>query len=110
MVIPSSRSTCLPSNMNAKVSRNHRCRIHLGEPSVIGDSEFYQTCASDSGLRTPLAGQRYAGKEESSLSPTTTPATRPGRSGGTIHEVTVDVAGEPWVDLEKEVVAVFAGD
>jgi arylsulfatase len=30
--------------------------------------------------------------------------------GGTIHQATVDVAGEPWVDLEKEVVAAFARD
>jgi arylsulfatase len=31
-------------------------------------------------------------------------------SGGTIHEAVVDVAGEPWVDLEKEVLAAFARD
>ena len=31
-------------------------------------------------------------------------------AGGTIHQATVDVAGEPWVDLEKEVVAAFARD
>jgi arylsulfatase len=30
--------------------------------------------------------------------------------GGTTHQATVDVAGEPWVDLEKEVVAAFARD
>ncbi len=30
--------------------------------------------------------------------------------GGTIHQATMDVAGEPWVDLEKEVVAAFARD
>jgi hypothetical protein len=30
--------------------------------------------------------------------------------GGDIHEVIVGVAGEPWVDLEKEVVAAFARD
>ena len=30
--------------------------------------------------------------------------------GGTIHEATVDVAGEPWVDLEKEVAGAFARD
>jgi arylsulfatase len=30
--------------------------------------------------------------------------------GGTIHQAVVDVAGEPWVDLEKEVVAAFARD
>ena len=30
--------------------------------------------------------------------------------GGTIHKVIVDVAGEPWVDLEKEVAAAFARD
>ena len=30
--------------------------------------------------------------------------------GGTIHQATVDVGGEPWVDLEKEVVAAFARD
>jgi hypothetical protein len=31
-------------------------------------------------------------------------------TGGTIHKVVVDVAGDPWVDLEKEVVAAFARD
>src|SRR3954451_16858687 len=30
--------------------------------------------------------------------------------GGTIRRVVVDVAGEPWADLEKEVVAAFARD
>jgi arylsulfatase A-like enzyme len=30
--------------------------------------------------------------------------------GGTIHKVTVDVAGEPWVDLEKELAGAFARD
>ena len=30
--------------------------------------------------------------------------------GGTIHRVIVDVAGDPWVDLEKEVQAAFARD
>ena len=30
--------------------------------------------------------------------------------GGTIHEAVVDVAGDPWVDLEKEAVAAFARD
>jgi arylsulfatase A-like enzyme len=30
--------------------------------------------------------------------------------GGTIRRVVVDVAGEPWVDVEKEVVAAFARD
>ncbi|TML47650.1 MAG: hypothetical protein E6G23_04870 [Actinobacteria bacterium] len=30
--------------------------------------------------------------------------------GGTIRQATVDVAGEPWVDLEKEVIAAFARD
>jgi hypothetical protein len=30
--------------------------------------------------------------------------------GGTIHKVIVDVAGDPWVDLEKEVAAAFARD
>ena len=30
--------------------------------------------------------------------------------GGTIHKVIIDVAGEPWVDLEKEGVAAFARD
>ena len=30
--------------------------------------------------------------------------------GGTIRQATMDVAGEPWVDLEKEVVAAFARD
>ena len=28
--------------------------------------------------------------------------------GGTIKEVVVDVSGEPYVDLEKEAVAIFA--
>jgi hypothetical protein len=28
----------------------------------------------------------------------------------TIHRAVVDVAGDPWVDLEKEVVAAFARD
>jgi hypothetical protein len=31
-------------------------------------------------------------------------------TGGTIHKVIVDVAGEPWVDLEKEGAAAFARD
>ena len=31
-------------------------------------------------------------------------------TGGTIHKVIVDVAGEPWVDLEKEAQAAFARD
>lgn len=30
--------------------------------------------------------------------------------GSTIHRVVVAVAGKPWVGLEKEVVAAFAGD
>ena len=30
--------------------------------------------------------------------------------GGHIHEAVVDVAGEPWVDLEKEMVAAFSRD
>ena len=30
--------------------------------------------------------------------------------GGTIHEATIDVAGEPWVDLEKELAGAFARD
>jgi arylsulfatase len=30
--------------------------------------------------------------------------------GGTIHKVIVDVEGDPWVDLEKEVAAAFARD
>jgi len=30
--------------------------------------------------------------------------------GGTIHKVVVDVAGDPWVDLEKDVAAAFARD
>jgi arylsulfatase A-like enzyme len=30
--------------------------------------------------------------------------------GGTIHKVVVDVAGDPWVDLEKELAAAFARD
>jgi arylsulfatase A-like enzyme len=31
-------------------------------------------------------------------------------TGGTIHKVVVDVAGDPWVDLEKEAHAAFARD
>ena len=31
-------------------------------------------------------------------------------TGGTIHKVIVDVAGDPWVDLEKEVQAAFSRD
>jgi len=31
-------------------------------------------------------------------------------TGGTIHKVIIDVAGEPWVDLEKEGAAAFARD
>jgi hypothetical protein len=31
-------------------------------------------------------------------------------TGGTIHKVTVDVAGDPWVDLEKEAEAAFRRD
>ncbi len=30
--------------------------------------------------------------------------------GGTIRQAVVDVAGDPWVDLEKEVIAAFARD
>ncbi len=30
--------------------------------------------------------------------------------GGTIHQVTVDVAGEPWVDLENELAGAFTRD
>jgi arylsulfatase len=30
--------------------------------------------------------------------------------GGTIHQVVVDVSGDPWVDIEKELVAAFARD
>jgi arylsulfatase A-like enzyme len=33
-----------------------------------------------------------------------------GFTGGTIHRVIFDVAGDPWVDLEKEVKAAFARD
>ena len=33
-----------------------------------------------------------------------------GLPGGTIHQATVDVAGEPWVDLEKELAGAFARD
>ena len=31
-------------------------------------------------------------------------------TGGTIRQVIVDVSGEPYVDLEKEAVAIFARD
>ena len=31
-------------------------------------------------------------------------------AGGRIHKVLVDVAGDPWVDLEKEAQAAFARD
>jgi arylsulfatase len=31
-------------------------------------------------------------------------------AGGTIHKVTVDVAGDPWADLEKEAEAAFRRD
>jgi arylsulfatase len=31
-------------------------------------------------------------------------------TGGTIHKVIIDVAGDPWVDLEKEAQAAFARD
>jgi hypothetical protein len=31
-------------------------------------------------------------------------------TGGTTHKVIVNVAGDPWVDLEKEVQAAFARD
>ena len=31
-------------------------------------------------------------------------------TGGIIHKVIIDVAGDPWVDLEKEVLAAFARD
>src|SRR4029078_8577409 len=30
--------------------------------------------------------------------------------GGTIRQAVVDVAGDPWVDLEKDVIAAFARD
>ncbi len=30
--------------------------------------------------------------------------------GGTIHQATIDVAGEPWVDLESELAGAFARD
>ena len=30
--------------------------------------------------------------------------------GGTIHEATMDVAGDPWVDLEQEMAGAFARD
>ena len=39
----------------------------------------------------------------------TTPAARPGAfTGGTIKRVAVDVSGEPYVDLEREAVAMMA--
>ena len=31
-------------------------------------------------------------------------------AGGTIHQATIDVAGEPWVDLESELAGAFARD
>jgi hypothetical protein len=31
-------------------------------------------------------------------------------ASSTIHRAVVDVAGKPWVGVEKEVVAAFAGD
>ena len=31
-------------------------------------------------------------------------------SGGTIHRATIDVAGDPWVDLETELASAFARD
>ena len=44
-----------------------------------------------------------------SRSPTTTPATAPWPfTGGTINRVAVDVSGEPYVDLEREAVAMLA--
>jgi len=30
--------------------------------------------------------------------------------GGTIHQATIDVAGEPWVDLKNELAGAFARD
>ena len=30
--------------------------------------------------------------------------------GGTIHQAIVDVAGEPWIDLESELAGAFARD
>ena len=30
--------------------------------------------------------------------------------GGTIHQAVMDVAGEPWVDLESEIAGAFARD
>jgi hypothetical protein len=106
-------SIVIPSNVEREGGPHHQCRIRLGEPSDIGVSArrfgVLSNLRSDSGLRTPLGGHRYAGKDGAEPVTADYPSDSPWAFvGGTIHEVTVDVAGEPWVDLEKEVMAAFA--
>src|SRR4051812_2952023 len=59
-----------------------------------------------------LAGEGLnVGKEGAEPVTDDYPGTYPwGFAGGTIRQATVDVAGAPWVDLEKEVIAAFARD
>jgi arylsulfatase len=59
-----------------------------------------------------LAGEGLnVGKEGAEPVTDDYPGTYPWKfAGGTIHQATVDVAGDPWVDLEKEVIAAFARD
>jgi hypothetical protein len=110
IVIPSSRSN-IPSNTEREDEPYHRCRIHLGEPSVIGDSKVLSNLRQRLSLRTPLGGQRYAGKDGAEPVTDDYPGDSPWAFvGGTIHGVTVDVAGEPSVGLEKEALAAFAPD
>jgi hypothetical protein len=91
------------------VSRHHRWRIHLGGPNVIGDSESDQTCVTTQVCLRRWRADDTPARTEPSLSPTTTPVDSPRAFvGGIIREVTVDVAREPWVDLEQVVVAAFA--
>ena len=57
-----------------------------------------------------LAGEGLCvGRDSGEPSPTTTRATSPYRfTGGTIKRVAVDVSGEPYVDLEREALAMLA--
>ena len=44
----------------------------------------------------------YVGTPRASRSPGTTPASRRTFTGGTLHQVSVNVSGEPYLDLERQ--------
>ena len=88
---------CRPRARSASTSTRRRSARARSRPSPASS-------------RSPAKGSTSA-RTAPSRSPTTTPAASPWAFiGGTIHQVVVDVSGDPWVDLEKEVVAAFARD